>query len=130
MTDRDLKPSQSGVFEAVIVGAGFAGMYMLHRLRGMGLSVRVFEAGSGVSGTWYWNRYQVRATCGEHCSILTSSRRSSSRSGFGPSDMRRSRKSCATSTMWQTGLTCAATFSSTHGCIRRGFVTATLSSTH
>ena len=57
MTDRDLKPSQSGVFDAVIVGAGFAGMYMLHRLRGMGLSVRVFEAGSGVGGTWYWNRY-------------------------------------------------------------------------
>src|SRR5438067_11451573 len=57
MTDRDLKPSQSGVFDAVIVGAGFAGMYMLHRLRGMGLSVRVFEAGSGVGGTWYWSRY-------------------------------------------------------------------------
>ena len=57
MTDRDLKPSQSGGFDAVIVGAGFAGMYMLHRLRGMGLSVRVFEAGSGVGGTWYWNRY-------------------------------------------------------------------------
>src|SRR5438046_5408672 len=57
MTDRDLKPSQSGVFDAVIVGAGFAGMYMLHRARGLGLSVRVFEAGAGVGGTWYWNRY-------------------------------------------------------------------------
>jgi len=44
-------------FDAVIVGAGFAGMYMLHRLRGMGLSVRVFEAGGDVGGTWYWNRY-------------------------------------------------------------------------
>ena len=43
--------------DAVIVGAGFAGMYMLHRLRGMGFSARVFEAGSGVGGTWYWNRY-------------------------------------------------------------------------
>ena len=43
--------------DAVIVGAGFAGLYMLHRLRGLGLSVRVFEAGSGVGGTWYWNRY-------------------------------------------------------------------------
>src|SRR5246500_4301768 len=42
---------------AVIVGAGFAGLYMLHRLRGLGLSVRVFEAGSDVGGTWYWNRY-------------------------------------------------------------------------
>ncbi|HEY4344290.1 MAG TPA: NAD(P)/FAD-dependent oxidoreductase [Parvibaculum sp.] len=44
-------------FDAVIVGAGFAGMYMLHRLRAQGLSVRVFEAGEGVGGTWYWNRY-------------------------------------------------------------------------
>ena len=44
-------------FDAVIVGAGFAGMYMLHRLRGMGFSARVFEAASGVGGTWYWNRY-------------------------------------------------------------------------
>ena len=43
--------------DAVVVGAGFAGLYMLHRLRDMGLSVRVFERGSGVGGTWYWNRY-------------------------------------------------------------------------
>ncbi len=43
--------------DAVVVGAGFAGLYMLHRLREQGLSVRVFEAGDGVSGTWYWNRY-------------------------------------------------------------------------
>ena len=40
-------------FDAVVVGAGFAGMYMLHRLRGMGLAVPVFEAGGGVGGTWY-----------------------------------------------------------------------------
>ena len=44
-------------FDAVVVGAGLAGLYMLHRLRGMGLSVRVYEAGSDVGGTWYWNRY-------------------------------------------------------------------------
>ncbi|QUD86285.1 flavin-containing monooxygenase [Phenylobacterium montanum] len=44
-------------FDAVIVGAGFSGLYMLHRLRGLGLTARVFEAGDGVGGTWYWNRY-------------------------------------------------------------------------
>ncbi|HEU4322229.1 MAG TPA: NAD(P)/FAD-dependent oxidoreductase [Roseiflexaceae bacterium] len=44
-------------FDAVVIGAGFSGMYMLHRLRGQGLSVRVYEAGDGVGGTWYWNRY-------------------------------------------------------------------------
>jgi len=43
--------------DAVIVGAGFGGLYMLHRLRGLGLSARVYEQGSGVGGTWYWNRY-------------------------------------------------------------------------
>src|SRR5262245_31036562 len=43
--------------DAVVVGAGFAGLCMLHRLRGLGLTARVFEAGSGVGGTWFWNRY-------------------------------------------------------------------------
>ena len=43
--------------DAVVVGAGFAGMYQLYRLRELGLSTRVFEAGDGVGGTWYWNRY-------------------------------------------------------------------------
>jgi cation diffusion facilitator CzcD-associated flavoprotein CzcO len=47
-------PSQVDV---VIVGAGFAGMYMLHRVRGLGMSAVVFEAAAGVGGTWYWNRY-------------------------------------------------------------------------
>ena len=44
-------------FDVVIVGAGFAGLYMLHRLREAGFTARVFEAGDGVGGTWYWNRY-------------------------------------------------------------------------
>ncbi|MGI8689673.1 MAG: flavin-containing monooxygenase [Thermomicrobiales bacterium] len=46
-----------GDCDAVIVGAGLAGLYMLHRLRGLGLTARVYEAGGGVGGTWYWNRY-------------------------------------------------------------------------
>ncbi len=44
-------------FDAIVVGAGFAGLYMLHRLRSQGLRVRVIEAASDVGGTWYWNRY-------------------------------------------------------------------------
>ncbi|HEX2632404.1 MAG TPA: NAD(P)/FAD-dependent oxidoreductase [Bradyrhizobium sp.] len=44
-------------YDVVVVGAGFAGMYMLHRLRGLGFSVRVYEQGGDVGGTWYWNRY-------------------------------------------------------------------------
>jgi cyclohexanone monooxygenase len=43
--------------DAVIIGAGISGMYMLHRLRGLGLKARVYEAGSDVGGTWFWNRY-------------------------------------------------------------------------
>src|SRR6266550_3757220 len=44
-------------FDAVVIGAGFGGLYMLHRLRLKGFTVRLFEAASGVGGTWYWNRY-------------------------------------------------------------------------
>ena len=54
-------PSVSGkaseTYDVVVVGAGFAGMYMLHRLRGQGFLARVYEQGDGVGGTWYWNRY-------------------------------------------------------------------------
>ncbi len=44
-------------FDALIVGAGFAGLYMLHRLRQAGKRARIYEAGDDVGGTWYWNRY-------------------------------------------------------------------------
>ncbi len=43
--------------DMVVVGAGFAGLYMVHRARGLGLDVQGIEAGDGVGGTWYWNRY-------------------------------------------------------------------------
>ena len=57
------KPVRAGgeepaaMIEAVIVGAGLAGLYMLHRLRGLGIPAVIFEAASGVGGTWWWNRY-------------------------------------------------------------------------
>src|SRR4029450_10030556 len=44
-------------FDAVVIGAGVSGLYQLYRLRELGLRVRVFEAGTGVGGTWDWNRY-------------------------------------------------------------------------
>jgi cation diffusion facilitator CzcD-associated flavoprotein CzcO len=44
-------------YDVIIVGAGFGGMYQLHRLRLLGMTAKVIEAGSGVGGTWYWNRY-------------------------------------------------------------------------
>jgi cyclohexanone monooxygenase len=51
------KSSAPSTVDVVIVGAGFSGLYLLHRLRGLGFSTRVFEAGADVGGTWYWNRY-------------------------------------------------------------------------
>ena len=50
-------PEVGIAFDAVVVGAGFGGMYMLHCLRQNGFTARVYEAGGGVGGTWYWNRY-------------------------------------------------------------------------
>jgi len=52
---------QTGVatsdYDAIVIGAGISGLYQLHRLRALGMHVRVFETGTGVGGTWYWNRY-------------------------------------------------------------------------
>jgi cation diffusion facilitator CzcD-associated flavoprotein CzcO len=49
--------SRPSEVDAVIVGAGFSGLYMLHRMREQGYSIRGFDAADGVGGTWYWNRY-------------------------------------------------------------------------
>ena len=49
--------SQPRNYDVIIIGAGMSGMYQLHLLRNLEFSVRVFEAGAGVGGTWYWNRY-------------------------------------------------------------------------
>ena len=52
--------------DVVVVGAGFSGLYLLHRLRQLGLSTRVFDSAGDVGGTWYWNRYP-----GARCDIPT-----------------------------------------------------------
>ena len=61
MTDvatKDAERARSSVdFDVVVIGAGFAGLYTLHRLRNLGFTARAFETGAGVGGTWYWNRY-------------------------------------------------------------------------
>ncbi|MBO0737926.1 MAG: NAD(P)/FAD-dependent oxidoreductase [Alphaproteobacteria bacterium] len=51
------KAAQTSNFDAIVIGAGVAGLYQLYKLRELGLRVRAFEAGSNVGGTWYWNRY-------------------------------------------------------------------------
>jgi cation diffusion facilitator CzcD-associated flavoprotein CzcO len=57
MTPQGARPSRTVDVDVAVVGAGFAGLYMLHRLRGLGLRARVFERGTDVGGTWFWNRY-------------------------------------------------------------------------
>ncbi|MEM8971155.1 MAG: NAD(P)-binding protein, partial [Pseudomonadota bacterium] len=54
MSTSDLQPP---TVDVVIVGAGFSGLYLLHRFEKEGFSVRCFERGEGIGGTWYWNRY-------------------------------------------------------------------------
>jgi cation diffusion facilitator CzcD-associated flavoprotein CzcO len=54
---RSLKSESALDFDAIIIGAGVSGLYQLYRLRELGLRARVFETGTGVGGTWYWNRY-------------------------------------------------------------------------
>ena len=51
------KTRMSTDLDVIIVGAGVAGLYAIHKLRGLGFTVRAYEAGDGVGGTWYWNRY-------------------------------------------------------------------------
>lgn len=67
MTSRiksDLSPDDT--YDVIVVGAGFAGMYMLHKLRQLGLRVRVFDTATDVGGTWYWNRYP-----GARCDVVS-----------------------------------------------------------
>ncbi|MGH7046795.1 MAG: flavin-containing monooxygenase [Stellaceae bacterium] len=55
--DRMRQPAAATDFDAIVIGAGVSGLYTLYKLRELGLRVRLFETGTGVGGTWYWNRY-------------------------------------------------------------------------
>jgi cation diffusion facilitator CzcD-associated flavoprotein CzcO len=60
MSTTEAKRTNNGAIEdldVIVVGAGFAGLYLLDRLRSMGMEVQVFEAGDGLGGVWYWNCY-------------------------------------------------------------------------
>ena len=89
----------SKVHDVVVVGAGFAGMYSLHKLRGLGFDVVVVERADGVGGTWYWNRYP-----GARCDVesmqysYSFDPANSNRSGNGRSATRANPRSSATPT--------------------------------
>jgi cation diffusion facilitator CzcD-associated flavoprotein CzcO len=84
--------------DILIVGAGVTGIYQLYRAREAGYSVRMVEQGTGAGGTWYWNRYPGSRYDSESYTYGTSSRRSCSRSGSGPSTSPARRKTSVTST--------------------------------
>ena len=103
----------------MVVGAGFAGLYALHKLRSQGLSVRVFEAAPEVGGTWYYNRYPGARCDVESVDYSYSFSDELSRSGTGRRSTPPRARSCATSTGSPTNSTCAATSPSTPGWSRR-----------
>src|SRR5712664_3540480 len=57
-TDQTNSPVAKTDYDAIVIGTGFAGIYMVHKLRNeLGLRVRAFDKAGGVGGTWYWNHY-------------------------------------------------------------------------
>ena len=96
--------------DVVVIGAGFAGLRALHTLRGQGRTVAVLEAGGGMGGVWYWNRYPG-ARCDVESYDYSYAFSEELRAGVALDRAlrRRSRRSCATSSTSPTGSTCSAT---------------------
>ena len=78
--------------EAIIIGAGVAGIYQMYRLQELGIEATVLEAADGPGGTWYWNRYPGAASTRRATPMATPSPRNCSRSGSGASTSPASRK--------------------------------------
>ena len=75
----------SNRYDAIVVGAGFAGLYMTHKFKKQGLTVKTFEAGADVGGTWYWNRYLEQDATLKAGNILSDFQANSNRNGHGQS---------------------------------------------
>lgn len=108
--------------DVVIVGAGLGGLYALHKLRGLGMTVRVFEAGSGIGGTWFWNRYPGARCDIESMEYSYSFSDELQQEWKWPERYGTSPRSCATSSMSPTASTCAAISSSTPASPKRASI--------
>ena len=103
-------------FDAIIIGAGFSGMYMLHSLRDkLDLNATVFEAGEGVGGTWYWNRYPGARCDSDSYVYCYTFDKNLLKNGTGPSAIRNRMRSCATSSIAPHASTSNRTSSSANG---------------
>ena len=91
-----MSDAKSPSVDAVVVGAGFSGLYMLHKLRELGLSAIVYEAADGVGGTWYGTGIRVHGAIPKAITIHIRFHTKSSRNGHGPAAIRNSRRSCDT----------------------------------
>ena len=107
------EPDTAVEFDAIVIGAGVAGLYQLYKLRELGLRVRVFEAGTGVGGTWYWNRYPGARFNSESWTYGYSFSQELLEEWNWQEHFAPSRRPSAISTMSPTSSTCAATSSST-----------------
>lgn len=93
-------------YDALVVGAGFGGLYALYRLRAHGFSCHAFETGDDVGGTWYWNRYPGARCDVESLDYCYSFSPSCTRSGTGPNASPPSPRSCAMPDTSRTVSTC------------------------
>ena len=98
--------------DVIIVGAGFAGLYLLDRLRGMGMSVQVFEASDGLGGVWYWNCYPGAASI-LPAQCINFHATTYGEIGSSASSIQRGRKSASISTTWTKNSASVGTFAST-----------------
>ena len=105
--------SEWDVLIVLIVGAGFAGLYMLHKCQQRGYRVRLFEAGDGIGGTWYWNRYPGARVDVESMEFPILSMKNLNKNGLGPSVMPLNPSYNNTSIFVRTILICGRIFSST-----------------
>jgi len=111
----DVAAAEAPDLDAIVIGAGVAGLYQLYRLRDLGLRLRAFEAGAAVGGTWYWNRYPGARFDSESHTYGYSFSKELLKIGIGANVLHRSLRPSAISIMSPTSSTCAATSSSTAG---------------
>ena len=98
-------------FDAIVIGAGFGGIYALHKLRNEQALTVAFEKGGGIGGTWYWNRYPGAKSDTEGFVYRYSFDKECSRTATGRRATSSRRTSSPTSTTWWTASTCGATSS-------------------
>lgn len=114
-TEVDARANRIGDVDAVVVGAGFAGLYAVHKLRSLGLTVQGVEAAGGVGGTWFWNRYPGARCDVESVDYSYSFSRELEQEWDWSEKYATQPRSWHTSITWRTGSTCVTVSCSVPG---------------